>query len=188
MKGSMIGLLACSLVNAANGQGMAAVDANAILDPIMVASASNPGSQPPIMQFTRPDLGGRDFSWPPGRVVSRQSRDALDEMQKLRPPRDDARGAGLLIEVDIKPQPMGEALIEWAEQTDLNLIADAMQDEFRLTHGVKGIMTAIESLELLVKGTGLQYVFAGPRLVIVKDPYPNRFVPRSPPVSHEEDE
>jgi hypothetical protein len=119
--------------------------------------------------------------------VSPELRAALDEAQGLRQRRDDARAGPLLefVEVDIEPQAMGEALIKWAEQTDLNLIADEMVDGLKLTHRVKGKMTAIESLKLLLSGSGLQYEFATPRLVVVKEKDPNRFVP---PVPRAEDE
>jgi hypothetical protein len=177
MKGTVLGLWACGLVSigSAYGEVTGTVDVDAIEGAAMVVQSSDPQildglgnrHQPPIMLLVSPEL-----------------RAAVDEAQGLRPRRDDGRGAGPLIEVDIGPQSMGDALIEWAEQTDLNLIADDMVDRLKLTHSVKGRMTAVESLELLLNGSGLQYEFATPRVVIVKEGNRNRF---EPPVLHKED-
>jgi hypothetical protein len=178
MKGIVLGLWACGLVSigSAYGEVTGTVDIDAIDDSAVVVQSSDPqmivdgraaGHQPPVMLFVSPEL-----------------RAAVDEAQGLRSRRDDGRGAGPLIEVNIGPQSMGDALIEWAEQTDLNLIADDMVDRLKLTHGVKGKMTAVESLELLLNGSGLQYEFATPRVVIVREGNRNRF---EPPVLHKED-
>lgn len=179
MKGSVLALWACGLVSigSANGEVTGTVDVDAFDDSAAFARASNPQTiaaglgarhQPSVMLFVSPAL-----------------RAALDEAQRLRERRDDGRGAGPLIEVDIGPQSMGDALIEWAEQTDLNLIADEIVEGLKLTHGVKGRMTAVESLELLLNGSGLQYEFATPRVVVVREGNRNRLLP--PAVLHEDD-
>ena len=64
-----------------------------------------------------------------------------------------------IVQVDIDAQPLAKALIEYAEQTDIVVMAPAGLVEGRATDGVEGVDDPELALDRLLDSTGLEYRF-----------------------------
>ena len=74
------------------------------------------------------------------------------------------------IALDIKPQPVAEALTDWAQQTGLQVILPAGPEaDRRLATRIKGDLTARNALELVLASTELTYEFINARTVVIRE-------------------
>lgn len=74
------------------------------------------------------------------------------------------------VALDIKPQPVAEALTDWAQQTGLQVIVPVgTQAERLLTTHIKGTLTARSALEQVLANTGLAYEFINERTVVISE-------------------
>lgn len=68
----------------------------------------------------------------------------------------------------ITPQPLSSALLEFAEQTELEVLFDARIAQGKASPGVQGNHTPEQALRLLLAGTGLRYRFTGANAVTLE--------------------
>lgn len=72
--------------------------------------------------------------------------------------------------LDIKPQPVGEALTDWAQQTGLQVIVPmGPQTDRLLAVRIKGRFTARSALEQVLANTELTYEFINARTVVIRE-------------------
>lgn len=69
--------------------------------------------------------------------------------------------------IDIRRQPIDEALIAWADQTEYNIIAPVCPATRRPSRHVRGT-DAIDALEELLAGAKLRYEFINARTVAIR--------------------
>lgn len=84
-----------------------------------------------------------------------------------------ARTTTDLVQFNIAAQPMKDALKALAKQSDLQIIYTASSVKELKTDGVSGVMTTDQALNVLLKGTGLEYERDGD-VVVVRDPRAKR--------------
>lgn len=84
-----------------------------------------------------------------------------DKIQALHP------SANML--VDIKSQPLADALTDWAQQTGYQVVVPMSKEAERITKSIKGKMTALESLDLLLVGSGLVFELINTRTVAIHE-------------------
>ena len=72
-----------------------------------------------------------------------------------------------IVQVDIDAQPLAKALIEYAEQTDIVVMAPAGLVEGKATDGVEGVDDPELALDRLLVSTGLEYRFVGDDTVAI---------------------
>lgn len=75
------------------------------------------------------------------------------------------------IRFDIKPQPLTDALTEWANSSGLQIIAPEEPGMERRTHLVRGVMTAQEALEQLLANTRFTFEQVNARTVAITVDY-----------------
>lgn len=74
------------------------------------------------------------------------------------------------IVLDIKPQPVAEALTDWAQQTGLQVIVPVgPQTDRLLVTRIKGKLTAVSALEQVLANTELTYEFINARTVVIRE-------------------
>jgi outer membrane receptor protein involved in Fe transport len=78
-----------------------------------------------------------------------------------------------LMLLDIEPQPMADALTDWAQQTGMQLIVPPENPAVDriLSSRVKGRLTARGALDQLLAGTALTYEFINTRTVVIRKQY-----------------
>lgn len=84
--------------------------------------------------------------------------------------------------IDIKPQPLVDALNEWAQQTGFQLIFPEPDATERLVAPrVKGTYTAQAAMGQLLAGTSLSYEFVNRKTVVVREGSPGAGMPKVMP-------
>jgi iron complex outermembrane receptor protein len=72
--------------------------------------------------------------------------------------------------LDIKPQPVAEALTDWAQQTGMQVIVPAgPQTDRLLVTRIRGRLTARNALEQVLANTELTYEFINARTVVIRE-------------------
>lgn len=75
-----------------------------------------------------------------------------------------------LIAIDIKSKLMADALNDWAQQTNMQLMFPEKESTSKLiAPAVKGMFTPRDALDQLIAGTALTYTFVNPRTVSVQE-------------------
>lgn len=75
-----------------------------------------------------------------------------------------------LIAIDIKSKLMADALNDWAQQTNMQLMFPEKESTSKLiAPAVKGMFTPRAALDQLIAGTALTYTFVNPRTVSVQE-------------------
>jgi iron complex outermembrane receptor protein len=77
----------------------------------------------------------------------------------------DCARAGPALERDIPPQPVAEALAEFAHQTGLQLVYESTLARDRRSNGTRAAQSPAEALAQLLAGTGLTFEFLNARTV-----------------------
>lgn len=84
-----------------------------------------------------------------------------------------SRADGVYIDFAIPSQPLDSALLQFAEQADMDLLGTSAELSEITSPAVFGSMTYIEALDLLLRNTALQYQISRQRAVIISEATPS---------------
>ena len=73
-----------------------------------------------------------------------------------------------IIAFDIKPQPLPDALADFAEQADLDVMFDSNAPQGAISPALKGSYPPLDALAYMLEGTNLEFVFDGQRSVAIR--------------------
>ncbi len=82
------------------------------------------------------------------------------------------RASGVNIDFAIPPQPLNSALLQFAEQADMDFLGLSAEMSKIKSPPVYGSMTYIQALDLLLRNTGLEYQISPRKAVIIVEATP----------------